>query len=90
MTKRYSIEIFGRPNCPYCHVAKDVMEQLKDKGHADGVYHDMIEEGITKEDLAAKAGKEVRTVPQVFVNGNHIGGCDDFLAYLREDGYLNV
>ncbi|RIY32713.1 GrxA family glutaredoxin [Psittacicella hinzii] len=83
---QYSIEIFGRESCPYCVRAKTIMEELKAQGLAEGVYHDMVVEGITKEDLAAKIGKEVRTVPQVFVNGQHVGGCDNFVAFLTNEG----
>lgn len=87
MSKQYSIEIFGRESCPYCTIAKNLMEELKVQGLAQGVFHDMIVEGISKEDLTAKIGKEVRTVPQVFVNGKHLGGCDDFRAFLKNEGF---
>ncbi|MFC6276707.1 GrxA family glutaredoxin [Psittacicella hinzii] len=83
---KYQVEIFGRESCPYCQRAKNILEELKVAGIADGVYHDMIVEGITKEDIAARIGKEVRTVPQVFVNGNHVGGCDNFVAFLTAEG----
>ena len=39
--------------------------------------------GLTKDDLAAKAGKPVTTVPQIFLDEQHIGGCTDFEAYAR-------
>lgn len=82
-----NIEIFGRLSCPYCTRAKAIMEELIANGKATGVWNDMIALNITKEDLAARAGVEVRTVPQVWVNGKHVGGCDNFVAFLTKEGY---
>lgn len=83
---KYNIEVFGRLSCPYCVRAKNIAEELTARGEATFVFRDMIAENITKEDIAAQIGKEVRTVPQVFVNDDHIGGCDNFVAFLREQG----
>ncbi|MGL4479665.1 MAG: glutaredoxin, partial [Aeromonas veronii] len=37
------------------------------------------------EDLAKSAGKPVNTVPQIFLDEQHIGGCTDFEAYAKEN-----
>ena len=49
-------------------------------------YVDINVAGLTKDDLAAKPGKPVTTVPQIFLDEQHIGGCTDFEAYAREIG----
>ena len=41
------------------------------------------EHGTPAELAAAKAGKPVTTVPQIFLDEQHIGGCTDFEAYAR-------
>ncbi|MGL4545826.1 MAG: glutaredoxin, partial [Plesiomonas sp.] len=41
-------------------------------------------EGISKEDLEKTVGKPVATVPQIFIDQEHIGGCTDFEAYAKE------
>ncbi|MCV5688720.1 GrxA family glutaredoxin, partial [Escherichia coli] len=41
-------------------------------------------EGISKADLEKTVGKPVETVPQIFIDQEHIGGCDDFEAYAKE------
>lgn len=78
--------IFGRPGCPYCVRAKEIAEQLKaDRDDFNFRYVDIQAEGISKADLEKSAGKPVETVPQIFVDQTHIGGCDDFEAYAKEN-----
>lgn len=76
--------IFGRPGCPYCVRAKQLAEQLANKRDDFTFrYVDIWEEGITKADLSKSAGKNVETVPQVFLDEAHIGGCDEFEAHAK-------
>ncbi|WP_425559446.1 GrxA family glutaredoxin [Catenulispora yoronensis] len=42
-------------------------------------------EGISKADLEKTVGKPVETVPQIFVDQKHIGGCTDFEAWAKEN-----
>ena len=76
--------IFGRPGCPYCVRAKEIAEQVSQK-HADFSfrYVDIHEEGISKADLEKTVGKPVETVPQIFIDKQHIGGCTEFEAYAK-------
>ncbi|HGJ5854977.1 GrxA family glutaredoxin [Arsenophonus nasoniae] len=77
--------IFGRSSCPYCVRAQALAEKLKhERDDFDYNYVDIEAEGITKADLAKKAGKPVNTVPQIFIDEQHIGGCTDFEAYAEE------
>ena len=79
--------IFGRPGCPYCVRAKDLAEKLSnERDDFQYQYVDIRAEGITKEDLQQKAGKPVETVPQIFVDQQHIGGYTDFAAWVKEWG----
>ena len=78
------VEIFGRPGCPYCVRAKQIAEQLtEERDDFEFRYVDINVAGLTKDDLAAQAGKPVTTVPQIFLDEQHIGGCTDFEAYAR-------
>ncbi len=79
------IAIFGKPNCPYCDKAKAAAAEFVTlRDGAAFRYIDITESGITKADLSRQAGKEVETVPQIFIGNEHIGGCDEFLAHLKE------
>jgi len=72
-----SVSLFTKPGCPFCARAK---QALKDKG----IHYEEIVMGkdATIASLRAIAGKT--TVPQVFINGVHIGGSEELKAYLAD------
>lgn len=77
--------IFGRPGCPYCVRAKQIAEQLtEDRDDFKFRYVDIQAEGISKADLEKTVGKPVNTVPQIFLDEAHIGGCTEFEAHAKE------
>ncbi|WJV55498.1 GrxA family glutaredoxin [Prodigiosinella aquatilis] len=81
--------IFGRPGCPYCVRANELAEKLStERDDFRFRYVDIREEGISKEDLSKTVGKPVETVPQIFLDEKHIGGCTEFEAYAKE--HLNL
>ena len=77
------IEIYTTPLCPYCVAAKRLLTQ---KGAAFTEI-DVSRDGALREAMMARAGGR-RTVPQIFINGTHVGGCDDLHA-LDETGGLD-
>ena len=78
-----AIEIYTTPTCPFCHAAKDLLR-------AKMVSFEEIIVIDPEKRAAMSARVEGRTsVPQIFINGTHIGGCDD-LYMLEESGKLNT
>ncbi len=75
------IEIYTSPFCGYCHAAKRL---LKQKGAAFTEI-DVIENPERKPEMINRSGGG-RTVPQIFIDGTHIGGCDDLHALDRRGG----
>lgn len=74
------VKIYGRlTGCPYCTNAKAVCEQNK----LDMEFIDMVSTGMTKDELCEIVGKTVSTVPQIFVDGEYVGGYTEFVAHLR-------
>jgi glutaredoxin 1 len=74
------VTIFGRTSCGFCVRAIRLCE-----AHAfEFKWVDMIEEDITKADIAQKIGEPVHTVPQIFVGEQHIGGYDEFSTFVRQ------
>ena len=77
------IEIYTTMWCGYCARAKALLE---DKGAA-------YEETDVMEDAAKRTEMRERskrtTVPQIFINGQHIGGSDE-LAALERAGKLDA
>jgi glutaredoxin 3 len=68
------IIIYTTGYCPNC-VREN--ELLKRKGQS---YTEInAEDDAVREEMVAKSGGR-RTVPQIFINGQHIGGCDDLYA----------
>lgn len=64
------VEIYTTPFCPYCSRAKSL---LREKG-VDFIEHDVMMNSKLRNEMAEKAG--ARSVPQIFVDGTHIGDCD--------------
>ncbi|MEM9725535.1 MAG: glutaredoxin 3 [Pseudomonadota bacterium] len=78
-----TVEIYTTPYCPFCHRAKRLLDEK-------GVAYD---ETDVSSDRAAKAAMMERadgrrTVPQIFIDGVGIGGCDELHA-LERDGKLD-
>ncbi|WP_301098838.1 GrxA family glutaredoxin [Otariodibacter sp.] len=79
------VEIYGRLTCPYCVRAKTLAEKMKNElPDFDFEFINMIEKGISKEDLEPKVGGPVATVPQIFLDDQHVGGSTEFLALVKE------
>ena len=78
------IEVFTKFMCPFCTRAKSL---LKTKG-APFEEIDITMGGPRRADMLARSGGR-STVPQVFIDGRHIGGSDD-LAALDRAGQLDA
>ncbi|MES2984869.1 MAG: glutaredoxin 3 [Pseudomonadota bacterium] len=78
-----TITIYTTNYCPYCVRAKDL---LKRKGQS--FTEISAEDDAVREAMIIKAGGQ-RTVPQIFINDQHIGGCDDLYA-LEKAGKLDA
>ena len=76
------IEIYTKKYCPYCHRAKALLES---KGARYEEFEVSNDEALQQE-MRTRSGR--RTVPQVFIDNQHIGGSDDLEAANRS-GYLN-
>ena len=78
------IEIYTKTFCPYCWRAKHLLDS---KG-LDYVEVSVDFGGESRAQMIERANGR-RTVPQIFVAGQHIGGCDDLMA-LERDGRLDA
>jgi glutaredoxin len=72
------IEIFGKPQCPFCDKAKALCET---KG-LEYTYKSLGTD-YTKEELL-ESFPGARTVPQIIAYGNKIGGYTELEKYLEE------
>ena len=77
------VEIYATMWCPYCARARALLER---KG-VDYNEIDIIEEPGRRDEMIRRAGGRA-TVPQIFIDGEHIGGSDELVA-LDRSGKLN-
>ena len=78
------IIIYSKEHCPYCIRAKALLRQ---KGQAFTELR-IDEHPDLRDDMISQSGGRA-TVPQIFINCHHIGGCDD-LYELERLGQLNA
>ncbi|CAK9886968.1 MAG: Glutaredoxin 3 [Candidatus Erwinia impunctatus] len=75
-----NVEIYTKVTCPYCHRAKALLEQKGVTYHEIAIDNDNAE----REVMINRSGR--KTVPQIFINQQHIGGCDDLFALDARQG----
>ncbi len=78
------IEIYVKTTCSYCIRARRLLD-------AKGVQYEahVVDFGGPKREEMIQRTKGRTTVPQIFIDGRHIGGCDDLFA-LEYEGRLNA
>ena len=72
------VEIYSTLFCPYCSRAKSLLDR---KG-VKYINFDIIEDNSKREEMLKRAGGRT-SVPQIFIDGEHIGGCDELYALDR-------
>jgi glutaredoxin 3 len=76
-----NVIIWSKYNCPYCDQAKALLKQ-----RSVPFEERKIGDGYTKEELL-EAVPTARTVPQIIINGNVIGGFTELRKYIDETGF---
>ena len=77
-----NIEIYTQPWCPYCSRAVTLLKKKGVEFHEINAPHGTPQ----RKEAVARSGQT--TVPQIFIDGRHIGGSDD-LAALDRAGKLD-
>lgn len=72
------VELYTTMFCPYCSRARALLQR---KGIAF-LDIDVGEHPERRPEMVRRAGGRT-TVPQIFINGEHIGGCDELVALDR-------
>jgi len=78
----YKIEIYTGPFCAYCFRAKSLLKRKK----LDYTEYDIHSDPETRSQMLKRTGG-ARTIPQIFINDRHVGGCDELIA-LEKKGAL--
>ena len=75
------VKIYSTAICPYCERAKMLLEKRNIKYTEFKIYEDVK---LFEEMLALSNGR--RSVPQIFIDDQHIGGYDDLVDFDLDGG----
>jgi glutaredoxin 3 len=78
-----AVRMYTTQVCPYCQRAKALLKQ-RGVQHIDEIRVDL--DPVQRDQMIALTGR--RTVPQIFIGGTHVGGCDDLIALDQKGGLL--
>ena len=68
--------VYSKKNCPFCAMA---MEELKLRG----IPFDKIDLEEIGKTAAEVTGRKVNTVPQIYIQGQYVGGYEELMAFLN-------
>ena len=77
------VEIYTWDTCPFCRRAKELLD-TKDVDYTEY----MIKGDDEAREKMAQRAHGSRTVPQIFIDDEHVGGCDD-IHLLEHEGKLD-
>ena len=72
------VEMYVKTYCPYCYRAEMLLES---KGVEFETY--LLDSAERRQEMIQRANGRT-TVPQIFIDDHHVGGCDDLYAMDRE------
>ena len=78
------ITIYGKPSCGFCTKAKRFVE-----GRNLAYEYKDVTTSTFMEELKT-AYPEAKSVPQIWVNGERIGGYNELVSYIEETGYTGT
>lgn len=72
------VEVYTQPWCPFCSRALGLLSQKGAEVQEIDAPH-----GTTEREEAMRRSGGRTSVPQIFIGGRHVGGCDDLVALDR-------
>ena len=81
--KPHDVTVFSRPGCPFCAKAKGLLRDA-------GIEFEELVLNKDYTDRTLRAVANATTYPQVFVDGQLVGGADDLEAWLAESGTIET
>jgi len=74
--------IYTRKNCPYCERVKKVLDSIREP-----YTEQKLNVNFTREEFVSQFG-EGATFPRVLKEGRLLGGCNETVVYLRQQGLV--
>ena len=78
-----TVKIYTTQTCPYCIRAKALLQQ-RGVSQIEEIRIDL--NPVERATMIELTGR--RTVPQIFIGGTHVGGCDDLVELDQRGGLL--
>jgi len=75
--------VYGKANCPFCALAKDELD-------IRGVQYEFIDLEEIGKSAAEVTGRKVKTVPQIYIEGQYVGGYDEMMEYFNKPTNLET
>ena len=79
-----TITVYSKPACGYCDKAKALLTRL---GYTYS--EKVVTKDISLEELFKELGKQVRTIPQIVIDGKHIGSYNELTEFFADKGKIN-
>ena len=73
--------VWSKDNCPFCVKAKRMLE-------AKGIRYEErnLSNGSWNREQLLEAAPDARTVPQIWLHGEYVGGCNELEQYFEDHG----
>ena len=79
------VVVYATSVCPYCHAAKRLLDRL------DIAFEEIdVGEDHTRREEMVERARGRRTVPQVFIDGEHVGGYTELQALADAGGLQHL
>jgi glutaredoxin len=78
------IIIYSKNNCPFCNKAKHLVKKI---GHE--YTEKKMEDFDSPQAMLEDIGKQVRTMPQIKIDGKLVGGYNQLVEYFADQGKVN-
>ena len=78
------VTVYSGSNCQYCERAKALLK----KKNVEFQEFNVQQDATKLDEMLARSGGR-KSVPQIFIDGEHVGGCDDLYA-LNTAGKLDA
>ena len=87
LIKGTQVLVFSKTYCPYCDEAKNIFRSAEVTFAAHEL--DKMDDGADLQNALGEITGQ-KTVPNIFVNGQHIGGCSDLKAKIKNGELINI